>query len=56
MAFEDSVPGHEAAHRAGLPVVVSPNPSTTHFVFPNARWRVASLAEVTLADLRRRFG
>ena len=29
IALEDSVPGHVAAHRAGLRVVVVPNPSTT---------------------------
>jgi len=56
IAFEDSVPGHVAAHRAGLRVVVAPNPSTEHFRFPHAAWQVTSLAGVTLAELKHRFG
>ena len=56
IAFEDSVPGHVAAHRAGLRVVVAPNPSTAHFSFPHAHWQVPSLAGVTLAELNKRFG
>ncbi len=56
VAFEDSVPGHVAAHRAGLRVVVAPNPSTAHFKFPHAHWQVASLTEVTLAELEKRCG
>lgn len=51
VAFEDSVPGHEAAAAAGLRVVVAPNPSTAGDRFPRAARRVASLAELTLADL-----
>jgi haloacid dehalogenase superfamily, subfamily IA, variant 3 with third motif having DD or ED/haloacid dehalogenase superfamily, subfamily IA, variant 1 with third motif having Dx(3-4)D or Dx(3-4)E len=51
VAFEDSLPGSEAAHRAGLFCVVAPNPSTQHHQFPHAHWRVDSLAEVTLAAL-----
>ena len=55
IAFEDSVPGHVAAHRAGLRVVVAPNPSTAHFNFPHAAWQVPSLAGVTLPKLQKRF-
>lgn len=56
IAFEDSVPGHMAAHRAGLRVVVAPNPSTAHFSFPHAAWQVPSLDGVTLAEIQKRFG
>jgi putative hydrolase of the HAD superfamily len=56
IAFEDSVPGHVAAHRAGLRVVVVPNPSTARFNFPHAHWKLPSLASVTLAELKNRFG
>ena len=55
VAFEDSEPGHEAAHRAGLFVVVAPNPSTAHFAFPHARLKVDSLAQITLAVLQARL-
>ncbi len=55
IAFEDSVPGHEAAYRAGLRVVVAPNPSTAHFKFPHAAWQVPSLADVSLPALQARF-
>lgn len=51
VAFEDSLPGHQAAAAAGLRVVVVPNPSTAGDVFPHATWRVASLTEVTLDNL-----
>lgn len=51
VAFEDSMPGHEAAAAAGLRVVVVPNPSTAHFDFPRATLRVDSLAGLALADL-----
>ena len=51
IAFEDSVPGHVAAHRAGLKVVVVPNPSTTHCDFPYAWVKVTSLAHVSLPEL-----
>jgi HAD superfamily hydrolase (TIGR01509 family) len=51
IAFEDSPPGSEAAKRAGLFVVVAPNPSTHHHDFPHASLRVTSLAEVTLDAL-----
>jgi putative hydrolase of the HAD superfamily len=55
LAFEDSVPGHVAAHRAGLRVVVVPNPSTRHCEFPHAALKLQSLAETSLADLVSRF-
>lgn len=48
IAFEDSAPGHLAAHRAGLTVVVVPNPSTRHVDFPYARQVLASLADFVL--------
>jgi putative hydrolase of the HAD superfamily len=51
VAFEDSLPGHEAAAAAGLRVVVVPNPSTAGDVFTRATWRARSLVEVTLARL-----
>jgi putative hydrolase of the HAD superfamily len=51
IAFEDSVPGHVAAHRAGLRVVVVPNPSTTHCDFSHAWTKVPSLAHLSLAEL-----
>jgi putative hydrolase of the HAD superfamily len=51
LAFEDSVPGHVAAHRAGLRVVVVPNPSTTHCDFPHAWLKVPSLAQLSLPVL-----
>lgn len=51
VAFEDSLPGSEAAKRAGLFCVVAPNPSTRHYTFPHADLRVETLAEVTLDTL-----
>jgi len=51
VAFEDSVPGHVAAHRAGLRVVVVPNPSTVHCEFPHAALRLGSLEETSLPAL-----
>jgi putative hydrolase of the HAD superfamily len=55
VAFEDSVPGHVAAHRAGLRVVVVPNPSTVHCAFPHAWIKVSSLSNTSLAELTRVF-
>lgn len=49
IAFEDSVPGHLAAHLAGLPVVVVPNPSTRQYEFEHAHQRLHSMAEFNLA-------
>jgi len=51
IAFEDSVPGHIAAHRANLKVVVVPNPSTTHCAFPHAWLKIPSLAHTSLPKL-----
>jgi len=51
VAFEDSVPGHVAAHRAGMSVVVVPNPSTRQYDFDHATIRLESLAEFGLAQL-----
>ncbi|AHF93352.1 hypothetical protein OPIT5_27170 [Opitutaceae bacterium TAV5] len=51
IAFEDSRPGHEAAHRAGLRVIVIPGPSTRHDTFPHAIRQFASMAEATLSAL-----
>ena len=55
VAFEDSVPGHVAAKRAGLNCVVVPNPSTAHFDFPQADLRLPSLAHTTFDELLARF-
>lgn len=51
IAFEDSVPGHVAAHRAGLKVVVVPNPSTVRCDFPHAWIKVPALAHLSLPTL-----
>jgi putative hydrolase of the HAD superfamily len=51
VAFEDSLPGHEAAAAAGLRVVVVPNPSTAGDHFPRATLRLDSLAETNLEFL-----
>ena len=48
VAFEDSVPGHVAANRAGLSVVVVPNPSTRQYEFGHAHQRLDSMAEFDL--------
>ncbi|MDF3055836.1 MAG: hypothetical protein K0R17_51 [Rariglobus sp.] len=55
LAFEDSVPGHVAAHRAGLRVVVIPNPSTAHFEFAHAALKLGSLVEISLDQLTTAF-
>jgi putative hydrolase of the HAD superfamily len=56
IAFEDSIPGHIAAHRAGLPVVVVSNPSTVHCDFAHASLKLGSLTETSLAELTKTFG
>jgi HAD superfamily hydrolase (TIGR01509 family) len=56
VAFEDSHTGSLAARRAGLWVVVAPNSSTAHHDLSQGHLRVASLAQVTLADLNASFG
>jgi putative hydrolase of the HAD superfamily len=53
VAFEDSMPGHEAAAAAGLRVVVVPNPSTAGDRFPRAALRAPSLAGLSLAELEK---
>ncbi len=55
IAFEDSVPGHVAAKRAGMHCVVVPNPSTAHFEFPHADLKLASLAHTTFDELLATF-
>ncbi len=56
VAFEDSHTGSLAAKRAHLWTVAAPNESTAHHDFTHVDWLVASLAEVTFAELVRRFG
>lgn len=51
VAFEDSVPGHQAAAAAGLRVVVVPNPSTVHDHFAHATLKLDSLTRCTLPVL-----
>jgi HAD superfamily hydrolase (TIGR01509 family) len=51
IAFEDSAPGHLAAHRAALTVVVVPNPSTRDDDFPHASRVLAALTEFVLPTL-----
>ena len=55
IAFEDSYTGSLAARRAGLWVVVAPNVSTAHHDLSHAHRRVASLAELDLAELCEAF-
>ena len=56
IAFEDSPAGSRAAKRALCHVVVAPGPTTNHHDFDNADLQVASLAEVSLDNLMKRFG
>jgi putative hydrolase of the HAD superfamily len=51
VAFEDSVPGHQAAATAGLRVIAVPNPATVADHFPHATLRVESMAELDLRHL-----
>jgi HAD superfamily hydrolase (TIGR01509 family) len=51
IAFEDSHTGSLAAKRANLFTVAVPNPSTAHHDFAHVDLRVASLAEIDLAEL-----
>jgi HAD superfamily hydrolase (TIGR01509 family) len=48
---EDSVPGCEAAVAAGMRVVVCPSAVSAHCDFPAQARRVASLVELSVADL-----
>lgn len=56
IAFEDSQTGALAAKRANLWTVAVPGPSTAHHDLSHADLRVASLADVNLADLLNRWG
>lgn len=51
VAFEDSVPGHQAAAAAGLRVVVIPNPATAHDTFPHAALHMPTMELLTLSAL-----
>lgn len=51
LAFEDSVPGHTAAAKAGLRVIVTPNPATANHEFPDATRRWTSLEGRNLSEL-----
>lgn len=55
ISFEDSHTGTLAAKRANLWSVAVPNQSTAHHDFSNADLLARSLAELSLADLIRRF-
>ncbi len=55
IAFEDSHTGSLAAKRANLWTVAVPGISTTHHDFKHVDLKVASLAEVKLAELLVRF-
>ena len=56
LAFEDSPNGVLAARRAGLRVVLVPNPVTARVEIGGADLRLASLAELPLPDLLRKLG
>jgi HAD superfamily hydrolase (TIGR01509 family) len=56
IAFEDSHTGSLAAKRANLFTVAVPNPSTAHHDFAHVDLRVASLAEIDLAELMQQRG
>jgi putative hydrolase of the HAD superfamily len=53
VAFEDSVPGHQAAAAAGLRVVVIPNPATAHDAFPHAALHTPTMEHLTLSALEK---
>lgn len=52
LAFEDSANGLQAATRAGLLTIVTPNAFTAHQDFATALRSLPSLVGVTIADLR----
>jgi len=56
IAFEDSHTGSLAAQRANLWTVAAPGVSTAHHDFAQADLQVASLADVKLAEIMKRFG
>ncbi len=49
--FEDSLNGLRAAQAAGIRCIVAPGPMTQHLDFTGAWKKVASLADVSLAEL-----
>jgi HAD superfamily hydrolase (TIGR01509 family) len=55
LVFEDSPNGILAANRAGIRVVAVPNPITAHGVIVGADLRLASLADLPLETLLKRF-
>ena len=55
LVFEDSPNGILAANRAGVRVVAVPNPITAHGVIVGADLRIASLADLPLEILLKRF-
>ncbi|MES2694977.1 MAG: HAD-IA family hydrolase [Verrucomicrobiota bacterium] len=55
IAFEDSHTGSLAAKRANMWAVAIPNESTAHHDFAHVDLQLASLADITLANLLTRF-
>jgi len=55
LVFEDSPNGVLAANRAGLRVVAVPNPITAHSPLEGANLLLASLADLPLEDLLKKF-
>ena len=51
VVLEDSLPGCQAAHAAGMVAVACPGPVTAGLEFPSGARRVASLLDVRLDDL-----
>ena len=51
VVLEDSLPGCQAAHAAGMVAVACPGPVTAGLDFPDEVHRVASLLDVSLAEL-----
>ena len=51
LAFEDSVNGAKAAHGAGVPCVIVPNPVTAGLTFENYTYRLGSFTEMPLPQL-----
>ena len=55
MIFEDSPNGVEAANRAGIAVVLAPNPTTSLLPFKGNYLKLKSLAELSLAEMISHF-
>jgi putative hydrolase of the HAD superfamily len=55
LIFEDSPNGIQAANRAGMRVVVVPNPITAHTTLEGASLLLASLADLPLEELLKQF-